>query len=308
MNLSRTSVALAALLLLGVSAAAGQDGAGTVIWTSSAPTSLVQMGTLGDVRLSEASGAAASHGNPGIIWTLGDSGNPPEILAIDSLGNLVASFRIAARNIDWEAISIGPCGTQTCVYIADTGDNRQRRESVVIHRVTEPDLATASGKAPLEPSSLEFRYPAGSHDVEAMGVTPAGDILLVSKGRNDVIAAYRLAGEAWQQSAAGVAIATELGRLPIEASLGQGKAVTDLAIHPDGTRLVIRTYRELFLFDLDTDDRPTVAGRGRSCTVLGAEPQGEGITWWSDDRLLLISERGLFKRGTIHLADCGFGD
>src|SRR5690606_33898208 len=112
---------LAAAVALSPGGAAAQDTAAST-WPA-LRLSIALSGQTTDARLAEASGAAASIANPGVIWTIGDSGNPPDLLAIDSAGKLVARAPLVGiTNTDWEAISVGPCGDQTCVYIADTGD------------------------------------------------------------------------------------------------------------------------------------------------------------------------------------------
>jgi hypothetical protein len=98
-------------------------------------------------------------------------------------------------------------------------------------------------------------------------------------------------------------ITTSAGQdLNISASLSTGRVVTDLAIHPDDHQIVLRTYRDLFLFQ--RDQAGTLTPSGIYCDILGHEPQGEGVTWLDDHNLLLISERGIFASGTIHLAKC----
>lgn len=43
-----------------------------------------------------------------------------------------------------------------------------------------------------------------------------------------------------------------------------------------------------------------------ACNVVGLEPQGEGITWLDDRRLLLTSEAPAGTRaGPIHIVTCG---
>ncbi len=86
-------------------------------------------GTLRDRDLRESSGVAVSHRDPGVLWSINDSGNPATLFATDTLGRPLAAIAVTgAENVDWEAIAAGPCGTAgTCLYIADTGDNRERR-------------------------------------------------------------------------------------------------------------------------------------------------------------------------------------
>ena len=76
----------------------------------------------------------------------------------------------------------------------------------------------------------------------------------------------------------------------------------------DGTeaRPIVRTYRDLYPFTVDpatgrfTPPRPMVA-----CSILGLEPQGEGLTWRDARSLWVTSERGMLKSGMVGVAACG---
>lgn len=276
------------------------------VWTMIPPTNVVLLGKLTDSRLAEASGAALSPTNPGLIWTIGDSGNPPDLYAIDSTGALRANFSIAgSTNVDWEEVAVGPCGAQRCVYIADTGDNFERRSDVVIYRVVEPvvDPDPRAAVRRLEGAEwLRVSYPDHPHDVEAMAVTPSGEILLVTKGRSGGVLVFAVAPDAWGRGRTAVAVRRD--SLPIVAAEGMGRLVTGMALSPDGHRVVIRTYRDLYPFELKPDGRMTPLGKPTACDVLGREPQGEGIAFLDDRRMVLTSERGLFKGGTLFSLEC----
>ena len=207
-----------------------------------------------------------------MFWTIGDSGNPPELLAIDTTGALRGRFALPnVANIDWEAVAVGPCPQGTCVYVGDIGDNAERRAEVMIHRVPEPIVRNTERGTVGAVETLRLKYPNQSHDVEAMGVTPDGTIVLVTKGRSQGILVYQLPPDRWGRNEA--VVATRVDSLPIIPSGGNGRRVTDLAINATGTRLVVRTYRDLFVFERSNSGRltPIVA-----CDILGREPQGEG--------------------------------
>lgn len=254
--------------------------------------------------LAEASGAVASVANPGLFWTIGDSGNPPDLLATDSTGSLRGRLALAGvTNVDWEAIGLGPCGEQRCVYIADTGDNNERRTSVTIFRLPEPLLPVREDAPRIQAERLIVRYPDHPHDVEAAGVLPNGDLLLVTKGRSGVVLAFTIARSGWGTGRATTAFL--LDTLPISPSIGTGRAVTGLAIDRDAGRVAIRTYREIFLFDRNRTTGRLTPHRWAACNILGAEPQGEAIAWDGEGwEFLLLSERGLFASGTVVRVDC----
>lgn len=275
-------------------------------WRWIRPQQLQLVGRLTSKRLAEASGVATSRTNPGIFWVVTDGGNDPELLAIDSTGELRGTLPIGnAENVDWEEVAVGRCGEATCIYIADTGDNRERRPEVAIHRVIEPELPPEKKKSSLRKlrvETLRLSYPDGPHDVEAMGVLPDGALLLVSKGRSGGVLAFRVAADAWGTSR--TVIAERVDSLPITASRGNGRVVTGMAISSDGSRVMVRTYRDLFPFMLSEGRRFTPLGAPTACDVLGAEPQGEAVTWLEGGRLLLVSERGLFTEGTVYQVEC----
>ena len=276
------------------------------VWTMIPPSNVLLTGKLSDARLAEVSGAAVSRANPGLIWTINDSGNPPDLLAIDSTGTLRADFALGGTtNVDWEEVAVGPCGSQSCVYVADTGDNGEDRSEVVIYRVREPSVVaepspTATTLRGAE--SIRVTYPDHPHDVEAMAVTSDGEILLVTKGRSSGVLLFGIPASAW--SSGQVVTPARRDSLPIVAAGGMGREVTGMALSPDGRRVVIRTYRDLYPFARRPDGTFAPLGKPTACDILGREPQGEGIAFLTPYRLLLTSERGLFKAGTVITMEC----
>jgi hypothetical protein len=273
-------------------------------WVMIPPAEMRQSGSLAHPRLAEASGAAVTTQRPGALWTLNDSGNAPDLYLIDTTGALLTTFPLlGATNTDWEEVALGPCPAGRCLYIADTGDNAERRSEVLMHRVPEPELrgmlpATLPAQ---QPQTLRIRYPDGPHDVEAMAVTRTGDVLLVTKGRSGGVLLFRLAASAWT---AGSTIAERIDSLPIAANTGTGRLVTGMALSPDGTRLMVRTYRDLYPFAVNPDQTLRPLGKPTACDILGREPQGEAVDWLDAERLVLTSERGLMKVGTVFLVRC----
>lgn len=275
-------------------------------WVVVAPRAVHRSGTLAP-GMAEASGAAVSRRNPGIVWTINDSGNPAELIATDTLGRMRGRITLeGASNTDWEEVALGGCGERQCVYIADAGDNAETRPSVELYRLEEPVVGTASGvpfaRRTGEFERLRFRYPDGPHDVEAMAVLANGDVVLVTKGRSHGVLEFRLPAVAW--TAGGVAVAERIDSLPIAASSATGSLVTGMAISPDRRHAVVRSYRELFLFTIDPAGRMRPEGRPTACDILGLEPQGEGVDFLDDRRLVLTSERGLFASGSVYVVEC----
>ena len=254
--------------------------------------------------LAEASALATGGTDPAVFWTLQDSGNPPEVMAIDSGGALRAIVTLHdATNVDWEALSVGRCAAGHCLYIVDTGDNRESRDEVVVYRITEPTLGPDPERLSATAERLRLSYPDHPHDTEAMFALPGGDLILVTKGRSGHVLRFRLDAAAWDQPQP--ARLTLVDTLPITPQVGQGRAVTDAAISPDLRRVAIRTYREIYLFDRDPDTGSLSPHDWTACDILGQEPQGEGITWAANPwQFVLLSEKGLFAGGTLTRVDC----
>jgi hypothetical protein len=290
-----------------LAALASAPAAAQSVWTISPPTGIVQLGTFQDSTLSESSAAAASRAQPGVIWTLNDSGNSPWLYAVDTAGRSLGTFRVmGAGNFDWEALTLSPCPTGSCLIIGDTGDNLEVRPSVTLYRVPEPTVsASAAGVlTPTAPAdTMVIRYPDGAHDNEAIYADSVGNIYFVTKGRSKGMLLFRLPASAWASGSS--AVLERVDSLPITPDIKIGHWVSDAALSPDGRRVAVRTYSAVFFFAVGADGRLT-PDEGRECFFGSTlEPQGEGVTWLDNERLLLTSEASSTSRGTLFLLECG---
>ena len=256
-----------------------------------------------DRRIGESSGVIASRKHPGLLWTMNDSGGDPKLFLFDSAGRSLGAFTLpGAKNVDWEALGRGPCETGECLYIGDTGDNSERRRSVTLYRVAEPDPRSPPGDGiTVAPASIQVQYPDRAHDVEALYVEPDRSVILVTKGRRGGVSTYRVPASGW---AHGSSQAERVDSLPIEASLPLGRVVTDAAISPDGRLVAIRTYRELWFFTRTPDGHLSLDPSRPVCDLTGLQRQGEAVDWWRGDTLVLTSERASTPAGTIIMVQC----
>jgi hypothetical protein len=270
------------------------------------PVEAVRTGAFRNPAIRESSGVARSRVIPGVLYTINDSGNDPVVFAFDSSGRDLGHWVVpGVGNRDWEAMAIGPCQAGSCLYVGDIGDNAERRPSVTIYRVREPARLDAfrgsAAGTTLDLDSLTFRYPDAPHDAEAMWVDRAGTIFVVTKGRSGGIRLFRLSPDAFGQGRAALAELVQV--VPIPPDQRFGRMVTDAALAPDGSRVAIRTYTELYLFPLLPLGR---LGPPVVCNVAGLEPQGEGVEWLDDARLVLTSESvPEHGPGSIHVVRCG---
>lgn len=263
--------------------------------------------------LAENSAAAMSRTQPGVLFTINDSGNEPVLYAIDTTGAARGAWRVrGASNVDWESASVGPCtmgNAASCVYIGDTGDNDAALRERSIYRVAEPRAAKNQTMSAIDAVRLDFTYSDGPHDVEAMFVAPNGDAFLITKRpivdattRLRPALVYRIAAAAWNVQAR--AIAERVDSLEIVPGSAPLRVVTDAALSPDGRHLAVRTYMQVYVFATDSatgrvDHRiaPSV------CNVVSLdEAQGEGIAWADNSGRLVLTSEG--RDSPLELATC----
>lgn len=257
-----------------------------------------QTGVVPD-RLDELSGLVASRAHDGIYWSHNDSGNAFELFAIDASGEVRARFPLkGAESRDIEDIALGPCGQrvdETCVFLGDFGDNRYRRPEARIYRMPEPGVLDGSTRTV---DVLRFRWPAKPQNAEAMVVDPTtGAIYVWTKETRSLGVVHRLDGLAPDATGRAVAI-TE-----IHAPDGGAALPTAADVHPEGDRLLIRTYAQAWELR-----RP---GASALEDVLEAEPvevpvriqsQSEAIAYTRDGRGYLLATEG--AGGPIYAVGC----
>lgn len=127
---------------------------------------IVQHGTRLPKAVEETSGVAVSRVHLGIYWTHNDRGGDAHVFAVDASGELRGTVEIrGAEAKDWEDIALGPCPAGTCLYIADTGSNREKRKEIALYRVPEPSPAAAKS---VRAESFPAQFPGDPQDTEAL--------------------------------------------------------------------------------------------------------------------------------------------
>ncbi|MFN2570746.1 MAG: hypothetical protein ABR537_03895 [Gemmatimonadales bacterium] len=274
-------------------------------------------------RVIESSGVAASHAYAGVLWTHNDSGDGPYVYATDLRGADRGALLVpGAQAIDWEDMALGPCPVafvlqprprvtaSTCLFLGDTGDNLASRTFVTVYAIAEPPPPESSGDTlgtTRAPAILRVRYPDGSHDVEAIYVSPRDTALfLVSKGwrRGSAIRLYRVDRNAWSvPDTGGDVVATLVQTLDIRPNAEAGRVVTGGTVREDGRMVALRTYSEIYLFYPGVGGR-LLPARQRPCNISGVDVGGEAIDFLNDSTFVLTSEAAGRRPGTIHTVTC----
>jgi hypothetical protein len=227
--------------------------------------------------LPEASGVAASRRTPGLVWAINDSG-PAILYGLSDSGEVRTRVQVSGASItDWEDISLGRCAGGTCVYIADIGDNNERRSGIRLYRVPEPaahDTTTSAAEV------FEARYPDHPHDAEAAFVTTDGTVYVVTKDA--------LVGTLYRFPA------LESGKLLMlqrVATLPASK-ITDADASSDGAWIAVRNHEEVVFYRTSALLNGDVEhGAAVRLTSYG-EAQGEGVTFADRGTIFLASEGG----------------
>ena len=214
-------------------------------------------GDIEDPRLNESSGLAASNYDTDVLWSINDSGDGPNIFALSTVGKALGRWQIDVDTpTDWEAMDAFSINGKGYLLIADVGDNLARRQSVSFLVVEEPTLE-ADQERPLPVAwQVEFSYPNGPRDSEAVAVdAAAGRVLILSKRTfpNELYAVPLRVTERTKIVAEKIANLYPLPRnVPgNEALYGRAAPYQGMptGMSLKGERLLVTTYRDAYLYD-----------------------------------------------------------
>lgn len=254
----------------------------------------------------ESSALQASRNQPGVFWTLSDSGNPAAIYALGRDGRLLGSFEIdGAKNNDWEAMALDDAGR---IYIGDVGNNSNRRRDLEVLVVEEPMVELEGNHRvgpPPEPLAIVERLPyhyrdqvqppdgrIRDFDCEAL-FWARGKLYLLTKERTGGgTVLYRFDRGATRP------YLSKVGRFDFGDLDGpSGMTTTGADASFDGGTLAVLGYRAIFLFDrpAEGDDYFAAPPRRTIRLAQGVTKQAEGIAWDGQD-LVISNEQGELHR------------
>ncbi len=150
---------------------------------SAAPATLTMevAGNLENPRILEASGLARSQREPGVLWTMNDSGKPV-LHALDLRGARLGDVELKkSDNKDWEDLASFTLDGEPYLMIADIGDNMARYKKRTLYFAKEPRTEENKTKVDWE---VDFRYPNGARDAESAAVDIANERVLVLSKRD----------------------------------------------------------------------------------------------------------------------------
>jgi len=227
----------------------------------------------------EDSGLAASRRNPEVYWTHNDrmglaTGTTPEIYAIDDTGRLLGTYTLPqppAVLHDFEDIALGPgpVAGVSYLYVGDVGDTISSHPDPadnIIYRIPEPAVTASQIPAgsPLTKNlkgveAITLHFPdARNHNCETMMVDPvSGDLFVITKGNysspgQTTITDSRVFRTPATDLIAGATNALRLvGDISALPQAITGDRTTGGDISADGSEILVRTYRHVFLWERD---------------------------------------------------------
>lgn len=241
-----------------------------------APTTVC---TIGDERLTEVSGLASDGPN---LYAVNDGGTQLEVYV---LGRDCGVRRVISGGIDPYDVEDLARAKDGTLWLADTGDNDKRRDTVALHAL-RPD-----GQASL----YRLTYPDGQHDAEALLLDRAGVPHVVTKNVLGEAAVYRPIGPLRSpgptklRKVAAVSLAvTDTPGGPVGTT--GSMLVTGGAVSVDGSVVALRTYTEAYLYPAPDGDVVAALRREPVRISLPNEDHGEAIAFAPNGTLLSVSE------------------
>lgn len=248
-------------------------------------------GVLRSQDIPESSGLASSFRSPGHYWTHNDSGHRASLFCISVAGEIVGELSLReAKNRDWEAMTSVVIDSIPYLIVGDVGDNGLNRKSCQLYILPEPAVNSIGNNdnSNFDARRVEFTYPDGPRNCEAMGVDPiTHDIWLIEKiyldgNQTRPPGVYSL--EFPETTDQAPKVADRIGDFPI-------RNVTGMAFSPDGNRLIVRTYLNAQLYHRQNDKtwRETLATEKPIAVPLPLQRQGEAICFTPDSNFLVIT-------------------
>jgi hypothetical protein len=231
--------------------------------------------------INELSGIADSKINPGYLWGQEDSGNPNQLYLISHDGTVAKKIYLKGIiNRDWEDMALA----DGSIYIAETGDNALAYGSYRIYKFIEPAMSVDTVSA-IE--TINFTYPDGAHDAEALLIDESKNIYLITK-KDNPSKIYKL-GYPYQINN----VLNLVGSLPYTGVVSATMNTNEL---------IVKTYTALFYYKRQPNQ--TIDQTLKSNAVYlpyVIEPQGEAVGFANDGSgYYTISEKGFTNNVNVY--------
>jgi endonuclease/exonuclease/phosphatase family metal-dependent hydrolase len=260
-------------------------------------------GRLDDDKIVEASGLARSQREPGILWTMNDSGKE-WLYAIDTGGRRVGKVDLKkSDNHDWEDLASFMLDGDPYLLIADIGDNDARYKKRTLYIAKEPRTDEDKTKVDWE---VDFEYPDGPRDAESAAVDIGNERVLILTKRDIPPVLY---GVPLKNDGDDKLTATWLGTIdslprPTRQDVQLAPRTKDwhwqptgMDISQDNRAAVILTYRAVYYYLRRPDQNWFEALNTRPVRIwLGNFRDAEAVAFGDDARTVYVTGEGRHPR------------
>jgi len=244
----------------------------------------------------ESSGLVA--GTKETVWTHNDSGNKAILYKINSEGKIIRTLSvIGVRNVDWEDLANDYKGN---VYIADIGNNLNKRKNLQILKIPHPDSLQVDS---VKPQIISFQYenqlkfpPQEQHlnfDAEAL-IAYEDSLYIFTKNRTKPYSKYTyiyaIANEMGNQQA----ILIDSLFLPHTHKLHSW--ITSAVRSPKQDLVVLISHKKAWIIK---NFRHKGKRQLIKTKISGIYSQKEAITFDLDENLWISNERYKFLRSKL---------
>ena len=230
-----------------------------------------------------------------LLYAIEDSGNPNEVVVIDSLANITRTILITnVENTDWEDLTFDRNGN---LYIGDFGNNDNMRKDLAIYKINQTDLKSDKVNVAYK---ITFYFPEQTDfppkkkdlffDVEAFFEYDNYFYLFTknrSRGFDGTSYIYKVPNSPGHHSA------TLIKKIKT-CSDYHNCAITSATISPDGSKFILLSHSKVWLFENFSKDNIT---DGKMSELnLNHYSQKESVCF-KDNDLLLIADEKVKKTG-----------
>jgi len=260
------------------------------------PTGIQRIGKIQDKRILECSGMAPSTKNPNAFWVHNDSGAAAELFLINHNGKTIMKVELEGVNhVDFEDIALAEppdMERQAFLIIADIGDNRKRRDSLVLHVIGEPEFSGTTTMAIRPRVTIQLNFDDGrKHNCEGLAYDPIENqfVIATKLTSKEILSKQRaqlftIAADFKTKRQA--VTAKSMGKIP-------GGMITGLDISRDGKQIVAQNYLAAFYWGRVGSLEDSLLEQMKT-VPLPLQRQSESICFSSDGKTMLTTSEGKF--------------
>ncbi|MFP6807511.1 MAG: hypothetical protein VB957_10065 [Pseudomonadales bacterium] len=259
----------------------------------------------------EMSGIVKSKRFEDVFWVHNDSGDEPRLFAIDGKGKVIYPSYLSVHgeiyeegkkewqghkilvssNYDWEDITVD----EDMIYISDMGNNGNARRDLGVYVLFEPNPRAVPATRMLK--YLPIRYPEQKkfpaekwhYDSEAL-FNYRGKLYFITKHRvTGKISEFEKGAVLYRLDTQYTDKVNVLTRVDTHSEVA---VVTGADLSPDGSKLAVLCYRQLWVFDKPRRGDNFFASSARMISLDFKETAQVEAVAWADDETIFIANEG----------------